>query len=155
MSTMVRVCTLTALVALFLTGCATSRASVPVRGEVTETALLAGEWRGQFDGAREERHGKIEFNLEMGRHTADGEVVVFAPKKGEPPMQLRIEYLAVEDNKITGKIEPYTDPECDCVVETEFEGDLTGDFIIGTYAARMPATGAARKGEWSAERIDR
>ena len=155
MSTMVRVLTLTALTAVALAGCAASASSVPVRGEDAERALLAGEWRGQFDGVRDERHGKIEFNLEMGRHTADGEVVVFAPKKGEPPMQLRIEYLAVEDNKVKGKIEPYTDPECNCVVETEFEGDLTGDFIIGTYAARMPATGAARQGEWTAERVDR
>jgi hypothetical protein len=144
---------LCAAFAAFAVGCAAPVKSVPVRGGVEATALFAGEWRGDFQDENEQRHGTISFLFEMGRHTAEGEVLMVPP--GAPqPLALAIEYLKVEHSRVSGKLESYTDPACNCQVETEFSGDLSGDFIVGTYAVRSQS-GQERVGEWTAQRVDR
>ncbi|RMH38487.1 MAG: hypothetical protein D6689_19450 [Deltaproteobacteria bacterium] len=133
--------------------CGGAMGQVPVRGDDAEVARLAGEWKGQFEGVDNAKTGTIDLNFQLGRHTADARVTLLGASTDGSAMKLKVEYLAVENGTIRGKIEPYVDPECSCKVETEFEGALTGDYIVGTYFAR-PAAGGERKGQWSAERVD-
>ena len=46
---------------------------------------------------------------------------------------LTIRLVRVQGDTVTGRMEPYTDPDCQCTVETTFRGVLRGDTISGTF----------------------
>lgn len=135
---------LAALVALV--ACAGSKKDVEVKGGDPELARLAGTWRGDYQGVESGREGPIEFALELGRHTATGQVLM----GGGTPLQ--IEFVAVEHGKLAGTIAPYTDPSCACEVETRFLGTLAADAIDGTFETKVSATGQVQTGTWRVER---
>lgn len=132
--------------ALALTACAGSKKDVEVKGGDPELARLAGSWEGDYQGNESGRSGPIQFALELGRHTATGEVLM----GGETP--LKIEFVSVDKGKIKGTIAPYTDPTCSCEVETSFLGTLSSDAIDGTFETRVGATGQVQTGSWRVER---
>jgi len=139
-----------AVVLSFVAACGSSITSVPVKGADGDRARLTGAWKGEFEGANNHRSGTIDFNLEMGRHTADAKVVM---QVGEDKVQLKVAYLEVDSARLVGKIEPYLDPSCNCTVQTDFEGSVSPGFIVGTYRVR-PSGGQQMTGSWSAERIE-
>lgn len=149
---MVRTLSLVAVLSL-LGACASSMSSVPVRGDDRDVARMVGEWKGEFEGANNERRGTIKMILELGRHTAAAQVTMVGATADGSDLKLKVEYLRIEDGAVIGEIEPYDDAACGCTVETRFEGVLSGDFMIGTYLARMTGTGQELTGQWSAERI--
>lgn len=149
---MVRTLSLIAVLSL-LGACASSMSSFPVRGQDEDVARMVGEWKGEFQGNNNERRGTIKMNLELGRHTAGAQVTMHGATADGSPLELRVEYLKIQDGTVLGEIEPYDDATCDCKVETTFEGALSGDYLIGTYHERMTGTGRERRGQWSAERI--
>ncbi len=149
---MVRALSLVAVVSL-LGACASSMSSVPVKGPDKDVARMVGEWKGEFEGTDNERRGTIEMVFELGRHTADARVTMVGATADGSALKLKVESLKVEDGGVTGTIEPYDDAACGCKVETRFEGVLSGDFIVGTYLARMTGNGRELSGQWSAERI--
>jgi len=134
------------IVSLSLMACASSGSQVPVRGGDSELMTVAGEWEGQYTGTESGRSGPIHFSLGEGRHTADGTVVM----GGQTPLQIR--FVTVEGGNVSGKIEKYTDPSCNCEVETEFVGQRIGDRIDGTFITKVIATGQTQKGTWGVER---
>lgn len=130
-----------------LAACAGSKKDVEVKSESPdELARLAGTWRGDYHGIESGREGPIEFALELGRHTASGQVLM----GGGTPLQ--IEFVSVAAGKIEGTIAPYTDPNCTCEVETSFLGTLAPDAIDGTFETRVSATGQVQTGTWRVER---
>ncbi len=151
---MTRKAPLAVAIALLAAACGSSLNSVPVRGSDGEVVALAGEWKGQFDGIANGRRGTIAFALETGRHTADGKVMMYDEGSKADPTHLRIEYLEVANHQVTGRIQDYQDPTCNCVVETHFEGAITGDIIIGTYRVKAQGTDQERLGQWSVERVN-
>jgi hypothetical protein len=127
--------------------CAGSKKDVEVRtGDPEELARLAGTWEGEYQGLDSGRQGPIRFALELGRHTATGEVLM----GGGTPLQ--IEFVSVEKGKVKGTIAPYTDPACQCQVETSFLGGLAADVIDGTFETRVSTTGEVQTGTWRVER---
>lgn len=115
---------------------------VEVKGGDSDLAKLAGHWEGSYTGTDSGRSGPVTFDLELGRHTADGTVLM----GGETP--LKIQFVEVEGGTLSGKIDPYTDPACDCEVTTEFVGSLNGDSITGSFTTSIAGM-EPQRGEWS------
>ena len=61
-------------------------------------------------------------------------------------------HFVVEDGQVSGRIDPYTDPVCDCQVKTEFLGLLKGDIVDGTFTTEMIEDGKTMRGNWSVAR---
>jgi hypothetical protein len=129
-----------------LAACGGSQKEVAVQGDDLDLARVAGEWQGEYKGTESGRTGPVSFSLQMGSHTAEGQVIM----GGATP--LKIEFFKVKDNEVKGTIAPYTDPNCSCEVETTFFGTVANDAINGTFETKIGKTGQTQTGTWSAMR---
>jgi hypothetical protein len=129
-----------------MAACGGSQKDVEVKGKETETAKLAGDWEGTYEGKESGRQGTVKFSLQLGMHTAEGEVFM----GGDVP--LKIQFIDVEGGQIQGTIAPYTDPNCNCQVETSFIGVVSGDEIKGEFSTKIGATGQIQTGDWQVTR---
>jgi hypothetical protein len=150
--------------------CATITARVPVEGpSVTE---LIGDWEGVYSSRETGRSGSILFRLHALADTAQGTVfmeskpsddpantgVVRVPESARTPAAtpLYIRFVRVRDLEVRGILEPYRDPQCGCLLNTEFIGRIDGDVIEGTFRSEgegfhhLPASG-----EWRVKRVSR
>jgi hypothetical protein len=141
-----RILIVTLLAAGAAVACGGSPKNVEVKGKETETAKLAGDWEGTYEGKESGRSGTVKFSLQLGMHTAEGEVFM----GGETP--LKVQFIEVEGGKIEGTIAPYTDPNCNCQVETSFLGVIDGDSISGDFSTKIGATGQIQTGTWQVTR---
>lgn len=101
------------------------------------------------------RQGDIYFRLDAGADSAFGDVLMnagppirdpwspnFRPANVTPPgtipipRWLSIRWVKVENGYVSGRIERYTDPLCNCDVRTTFLGRLRGNRIEGGYTTR-------------------
>ena len=83
------------------------------------------------------------FRLEAGADTAYGDVVMIPRQRREArlPVQdpstglpiprtvevLTIAFVRATDGGLSGRLTPYRDPECDCVLDTRFQGRIRGE----------------------------
>lgn len=133
-----------------LCACGSSSSQVPVKGTESQIVSLSGTWEGDYKGEESGRSGPIRFSLTVGRHTADGTVVM----GGQTPLTIR--FVEIEGGGgVSGKIEPYIDPSCNCQVETEFTGQRVGERIDGTFTTKVIATGAVQHGTWGVARMSK
>jgi hypothetical protein len=130
----------------FVFACGGSQKSVPVQGKDMDLAKIAGDWEGEYKGNESGRSGPVSFSLSMGSHTAEGQVIM----GGATP--LKISFFKVQNNEVKGTIQPYTDPNCQCEVETTFLGTVVGDNIDGTFETKLGTTGQVQTGTWNAAR---
>jgi hypothetical protein len=139
---------LIAAVVVFLCACGGST-QVPVKGGEPEVLGIAGDWEGEYKSTESGRTGPVKFSLTVGRHTADGTVMM----GGQTP--LKVSFVEAEGGGgVNGKMEPYTDPSCNCMVETEFNGARTGDRIEGTFTSKAVDSGTAvTTGTWGVTRV--
>ena len=126
--------------------CGGGQQAVEMKGGDSDLAKLSGDWEGSYTGQESGRTGPVSFSLELGRHTADGTVLM----GGATP--LKISFVAVSNGQVTGKIDPYTDPNCQCQVQTEFVGTQSGDSITGTFTTTLVGKNVQQHGEWSVTR---
>jgi hypothetical protein len=150
-----------------LAACSSAPEPVPVAGDPLDLVALAGEWSGYYNSPAVGRTGSIIFELEAGRDTAYGDVTMIprgwtrplgpmddpaADARDAPaPRVLTIAFVRVEGTKVTGTMEPYKDPDCNCAVYTTFTGNLKNDVIEGRFLSRM-AIGSRFEGSWRVER---
>ena len=134
---------------MLLTACATVVSNVPVRGDPNTINKLVGSWEGVYSSSATGRSGIISFQLRAGTDTAQGEVIMIprsdrdqmiSPdevlrRRTAPAELLTIRFVAAEDDKIVGMLDPYTDPVCGCILSTRFIGRLRGDDIKGTFTS--------------------
>ena len=135
-----------------LTGCAPALRPVAFHATPAEWQRLAGEWRGEYWMRSYDRHGQITFNLVAGTETASGDVLMIPDRTGWPyeryPPQLpqdraaeyrsrllTILFVRAEDGEITGRMEPYWDPDRECSAVATFRGSVDGDAIYGTVSS--------------------
>ncbi|NVB77896.1 MAG: hypothetical protein HOV81_05825 [Kofleriaceae bacterium] len=130
----------------FLVACGASQKDVAMQGSELDLARVAGEWQGEYTGTESGRTGPVSFSLQVGSHTAEGQVMM----GGSTP--LKIEFVKVKQDEVKGTIAPYTDPACACEVETAFLGTLGNDAINGTFETKVSATGLIQTGTWSVKR---
>ena len=154
------------LLSAFAIGCATTPARVPVSGSAADISQLAGEWSGEYHADGGGRTGVISFQLAAGRDTASGDVLMF-PRQGRPgmsatetrapgasavPQDLSIRFVRSAAGIVSGALDPYKDPDCDCVVTTTFEGRLKGDTIEGRYVSVRSGEAGMVRGNWKVQR---
>ena len=149
---------------VILAACTYHPARFPMYGTIDDKSRLAGEWFGEFTSEHPDRSGSIAFQLEPGRDSASGEVSLQASYVGQrmrPQEQgfharastataLRIRYVRAGESEVEGILEPYHDPDCDCMVTTTFLGVVRGDSITGEYVSRGEWT--IRQGAWRMSR---
>jgi hypothetical protein len=141
-------------------GCSSAPAPVPVSGAASDLQALAGEWEGEYSSEATGRSGTIVFKLAPGEDHAHGDVLMIPRGGAEPfrrtdsswpeaahvPSQLLvIRFVSAAGGSVTGTLEPYHDPTCDCDIDTTFTGKLHGDTIEGTFAS-VSSKGVARTG---------
>jgi hypothetical protein len=153
------------LVALALAvGCKFQGTPVPVTGQ---TQLLAGEWEGTYFSDATGRTGSILFHLKAGTDSAYGDVLMIPaqaeysrlPTMPESPRPLRkpgrvltISFVQCEDRSVTGRLDPYEDPDTGERLFTTFEGRLEGKTFRGTFLTLFSASGQRVGGTWSVAR---
>jgi hypothetical protein len=148
-------------------GCATTPAPpVAVVGAPESLAGLAGHWSGDYWSAATGRRGTIRFTLEADTGAAWGDVWMFpaerpgvADETGRPrahgaePLQIR--FVRVDPaGTLSGTIDPYRDPECECMLSTTFTGEIAGDRIAGTYTSRGGRAHPVTTGQWEVRRVE-
>jgi len=155
-----------------LAACAIAPPPVPLSADPGSPAALAGRWDGEYWSREAERSGSIRFELNATGDSAVGEVVMVpsgydrpvGPVRAgdrvtggvpEPLRALRIAFVRVSGDQVSGVLEPYQDPECGCVLRTTFSGRLTGDVISGTYESCHYDCGKVVTGEWRVQRTRR
>ena len=156
----------TALAALLLGGCSYAGTPVPLRGNASDVAALAGHWEGEFWSQDSQRAGSLTFMIRQGTDTAIGDVIltptslvpVIAADADDPvhlrhsrsPELLRVTFVSIQGRMVQGELEPYVAPDCKCVVVTEFLGTVSADAMEGRYDTRGP--GVRQEGRWSMRR---
>jgi len=154
--------------ALVSMSCALNPPPVPVVGASRDVGALAGEWTGEYHSVETGRSGSIWFTLEAGRDTALGDVVMVptgtvasrnVPMGAEQHMAARqsqaltIRFVRVSSGLVTGTIDLYPSPDCECVLLTRFEGEQKGDRISGSFTIQHSGhESAPQKGTWWVER---
>lgn len=157
---------LVAATALLGTGCGFQGTPVPVTGE---TALLEGEWEGTYTSRESGRVGSILFRLAAGTDSAYGDVLMIPAQVGtmrmpgapeipqaerKLPTALAISFVRCEDGEVTGRLDPYRDPDTGERVFTTFEGRLHGNEFRGTFTTFYQGSGHRVTGTWSVKRVN-
>jgi hypothetical protein len=139
---------------------------VLLQGTPPEIATLAGEWDGEYSGAQSGRVGSISLRITAGRDTAIGDVWMVATNgqrmvaahdardhrtHARTADMLHVTFVRVAAGRVSGALEPYTAPDCQCTVTTTFSGAVSGDIVEGTFVTRGPG-GLEQTGRWRVSR---
>jgi hypothetical protein len=152
-----------------LLGCASKPTPVTVTGNAADRASLAGTWGGEYNSPITGRSGSIVFKLSSDGEAATGDVVMIPKDYGKPLVRydrsnptsmqtgansqvLTIRLVRISGDSVSGVLDAYRDPQCDCPVETTFSGRVNGDRIDGTFITRGTATVAPQTGSWRVKR---
>ncbi len=151
------------LLAVLGGGCMYQSAPVPVVGD---SRLLAGEWKGSYS-SESGRNGSIVFHLEAGADSARGDVVMIparseyarvptmpeAPRSPRPTNRvLTISFVQCAEGQVSGRLDPYEDPETGERIFTTFDGYLRGNVLKGTFVTLYPESGHRVLGKWEVRR---
>ena len=154
--------------ALLSWSCSGSIQSIDVEGKKSDLDLLAGEWEGEYYSKDLGRGGRIEFKLTAGENAATGEVIMIPRESREPhqPMTqtgeprivspsleiLSIRFVQIGKGRVSGKLDPYWDPDNKVTLVTFFDGTIKGDVIEGTFRSRREQSGYFYTGRWKVTR---
>jgi hypothetical protein len=152
------------LVALSASACETERAAIPIAADPEQRSALVGEWHGRYESPSTKRSGSIVFFLVEGEDHAHGDVLMIPAGSSEPyrpsarsaeavtlrrgPQLLTIRFIRATKGHISGSLDPYWDPDCDCEVQTSFVGEVRDDRIVGTFTAVSGRPGVGRSTGW-------
>ena len=137
---------------LLFSACATTGSSVAVEGNDLDVSLLAGTWEGTYEGTQSGRKGVVKLDLAAGNRVAEGKVMMNSLADPANVRELSIKFMQVGGRKLSGTITPYSDPQCNCTVETEFTGTMHGDTISGTFQSGPVGSAKQPAGTWTASR---
>ena len=172
MTTPLRSLPLILALALVTTACSPRppAAPVPVLGDEQDLAILAGVWWGEYWSPDTGRSGRIRFRLEPGAASARGDVQMLPARSEEAqdgdrppridpedgPQTLSISFVRVRpgDETVTGTLDPYRDPDCDCTVTTTFVGRVSREAIAGTFETRGAEGRKPIRGRFRVERTE-
>jgi hypothetical protein len=154
--------------AMLAAGCAFNPPPVPVDARPADLERLTGRWAGRYERVNSGRAGSIEFNLVYGEDHAHGDVVMIpggsphayrswredgvARGPVDAVQELTIRFVAVDDGEITGELDAYRDPDCDCRAYTRFRGRLRGDVVEGTFVTHTTRAAGPVQGTWKVTR---
>lgn len=141
----------------------------PVGGARADVSRLVGDWQGDYESLESGRRGSITFRLRAGADTAEGDVFMEPRNMAEPSASdpavsrdapgsdrqvLSIRFVVVDSSRVTGVLDPYTDPTCGCTLTTTFQGTLRGNVIEGTFHSEGSGFGhIPQSGRWRVKRV--
>lgn len=152
--------------------CASKPTPVTVTGDPGDRASLAGKWSGEYNSPATGRSGSIVFNLSPSGDAASGDVVMIPAGQGKALVAygnaantaggvtqspatsqvLTIKLVRVSGDAVSGVLDAYRDPQCDCPVVTTFTGNVKGDTIEGTFSTSGSPTNTPQTGNWRVKR---
>jgi len=153
-----------------LAGCGPAMRPVKFEATPADWKALAGEWRGEYSLSAYDRHGLIAFKLVAAPDAASGDVLMISDRSAwpyqrypsdaatrrehyDPTQLLTITFVRAEGGEITGRIDPYWDPDRRCNAVASFHGSVDGEAIYGTVSSRCVGDAQrAVSGRWRAER---
>ena len=161
---------LIATVLSFTIGCGGKQPRTGVSASDFDLKPLVGVWRGSYSNPQTGRNGTISFSLRAGESFASGSVVMIpkadsllTPEERELLSEeapsgrtvLSIKFIRKEGGNLTGTLNPYRSPDCNCTVNTTFEGTFKdAGTLTGTFATVPSKAGAAvTGGTWQVIRI--
>ena len=163
------------VLAVATTACASKPTPIDISGDSGARASLAGKWAGEYNSPATGRSGSIVFNLSPSGDSASGDVVMVPRGYGRPLLPygnaantaigvtqtgansqvLTIKLVRVAGDTVSGVLDAYRDPQCDCPVQTTFTGRINGDTIDGTFTTRGAQSNAGQTGTWRVKRTTR
>jgi hypothetical protein len=156
-------------------GCAYHSPPVPVTGSPAALDALAGEWAGEYSSDATGRSGSIHFALRAATDSAFGEVLMVPAGATRPLTRasagamlpgerttpgtdtevLTIRFVSASGGTVTGSLDPYRAPDCDCILTTRFSGRQDGDRITGTFVTTGDPVHEQLTGRWQVTRQPR
>jgi hypothetical protein len=64
------------------------------------------------------------------------------------PQLLTIRFVRAKGRQISGTLDRYWDPDCNCEMKTSFTGEINGDRIEGTFTSISGRPGVGRSTGW-------
>jgi hypothetical protein len=110
-----------------------------------------------LDSAEDHAHGDVLMGPPIRNWSAfeDRTMEPVASGAREGMRVLTIRFVRATGDQVSGVLDPYDDPACNCPVRTEFIGQLVGDTLAGTYETLHVAGGRATAGRWRVVRASR
>jgi hypothetical protein len=146
--------------------CKSSNPAPPVPVAGTDMSALHGKWEGEYSSPETGRTGSINFELKAFEKYARGDVLMVpkdayassSPDKGpgavaKMPQVLQINFVNTTAGSLTGTMDPYLDPRCNCQVQTTFTGTIAGDTIEGTFQTVPEGDFPVTNGTWKMHRV--
>ena len=152
--------------------CTSSTPRIELTASDFDLNPLVGEWRGNYSSAETGRSGTIAFTLRAGEASASGNIVMIpradsllTPAERELVSNvsapgssvLTIHFVRKEGGNLSGTLDPYRDPECNCPVITTFQGSFRDARTIeGTFSTVPSQPGHnVTGGRWKVTRVKR
>jgi len=150
--------------------CATKPPGIELTSSDFDLQPLVGVWRGAYSNPQAGRNGTIAFSLRAGESFASGNVVMIpkadsllTPEERElvsdvPPTGrsvLSIHFIRKQGGNLSGTLDPYRAPDCDCMVTTTFQGSFRRRSTIqGTFTTVPSRAGSSiTSGTWRVTRV--
>ena len=154
----------------FTIGCAGKQPGIGVSASDFDLEPLVGIWRGSYSNPLTGRNGTIAFSLRAGESFASGSVVMIpradslltpeerellSEEKPSGRTVLSIKFIRKEGGSLNGTLNPYRSPDCDCTVNTTFEGTFKDAATLeGTFTTVPSRAGATvTAGTWRVARV--
>jgi hypothetical protein len=155
MSSQLRFAAAGLLAASLASSCSSSNPApaVPVAG--SDLGALAGKWTGEYSSEATGRTGSIVFEFKSGEKVGRGDVLMVPKGAQDPgviPQVLNINFVNAAGGVLRGTMDAYTDPSCDCQVQTTFVGRQSGDTIEGTFTTTPSGKAPITTGRWKITR---
>ncbi len=140
-------------------------ARVPFDVNAEEISRMNGNWVGEYSSTATGRSGSIVFALTGDQKSASGEVVMYSTivtVPANPVTSVRASHAAdvlsinivrATDDVVTGKLDPYRDPNTGATLTTTFTGRMAGDTMEGTYESLSSESNVPQRGRWKVKRM--
>lgn len=152
--------------------CTSRTSGIGVTASDFDLNPLVGVWRGDYSSAETGRSGTIAFTLRAGESSASGKVVMIPHPDSlltaaerdlvsnlstTGRSVLTIHFVRKEGGNLSGMLDPYLDPECNCPVTTTFQGSFRDARTIeGTFSTVPSQPGrSVTGGRWKVTRVKR
>jgi len=150
--------------------CATKPPGIELTSSDFDLQPLVGVWRGTYSNPQAGRQGTIAFSLRAGESFASGNVVMIpkadsllTPEERELVSDVAstsrsvipIHFIRKQGGNLSGTLDPYRAPDCDCMVNTTFQGSFVdASTIQGTFTTVPSRAGSSiTSGTWRVSRV--
>lgn len=149
-----------ALVSLTATTVFAVDTPIAINSDEAGMKALTGKWIGEYSSKDNTRYGYLSLSLAGQKEKAIGEITMISksseaesqtqsPSKDVSKEALTITFVEAAQNKISGTVVPFFNPQYNSIVHTVFLGMRhDGDVLEGTFTSTIEKTGGIYTGIW-------